>query len=322
MLPLSEVQRQIDFKLKYGIRDFELTGGEPGEASDLASVCQYIKAKSPESKIAVITNGSLSSKREAFDLIDEVLVSYHLDKNASDYDHSMFPHGSTWGKVQKTVELAREHGLLVRTNTVLGTFNLDHIDSILDDIICLRPAIVNFLPVNIFDEAAQMAKFIDYQKLRPCLQHAFQRIASELPETLSFARYMPFCQMSGFESHIVGHAQHIYDWFDWNVELGGDEIITKLKVEGEQKMLDYFGEYGSRAFESVFESRRLFYTKPKKCLACKYNLICDGIEKSVDQQLVERFAVPEFGETAKNPVEFFGDKTAKLHHKLYASQQI
>lgn len=88
--------------------------------------------------------------------------------------------------------------------------------------------------------------------------------------------------MHGFESHIVGYAQHIYDWFDWNVELGGDEIVTKLESEGEDKLLQHFGRYGSRAFESVFESRRSFYTKPKKCLACKYNFICDGIEKNVD----------------------------------------
>lgn len=43
--------------------------------------------------------------------------------------------------------------------------------------------------------------------------------------------------MHGFESHIVGYAQHIYDWFDWNVELGGDEIVTKLESEGEDKLL-------------------------------------------------------------------------------------
>lgn len=317
MLPLSEVQRQIDFKLKYGIRDFELTGGEPGEASDLASVCQYIKEKSPASKIAVITNGSLSSKREVFDLIDEVLVSYHLDKNSSDYDHSMFPHGSTWDKVQKTIELAREHDLLVRTNTVLGTFNLDHLDAILDDIIQLSPTIVNFLPVNIFDEAVQMSKFIDYQQLRPKLKSAIQILEEQLPASLVFVRYMPFCQMEGFEKHIVGHVQHIYDWFDWNVELGGDEIVHDLACFTDTQLLERLGKYGSTAIESACQSRQLFYTKPKKCLACKYNLICDGIEKNVDVDLVGKFAVPAPGLTIKNPIEFFGCQTQLLYSDLY-----
>ena len=40
---------------------------------------------------------------------------------------------------------------------------------------------------------------------------------------------------------------------------------------------------------------------------CRYNPICDGIEKSVDPGLVERFAVPEIGIIVKNPVHFFGD---------------
>jgi len=39
---------------------------------------------------------------------------------------------------------------------------------------------------------------------------------------------MPFCDMKGYEKHIVGHLQHIYDWFDWNVELGGAEIVDAL----------------------------------------------------------------------------------------------
>ena len=66
----------------------------------------YIKSKSPKSRIAVITNGAIVAHDEVFDLIDEVLVSYHLDKDASDYDEMMFPRGSTFAKVQKTIEKA------------------------------------------------------------------------------------------------------------------------------------------------------------------------------------------------------------------------
>ena len=57
MLSLQEIKQQIDFKLEYGIQDFELTGGEPGEFKQLVDVCNYIHEKSPKSKIAVITNG-------------------------------------------------------------------------------------------------------------------------------------------------------------------------------------------------------------------------------------------------------------------------
>ena len=54
----------------------------------------------------VCTNGTIVAHDEVFDLIDEVLVSYHLDKDASDYDEMMSPRGSTFAKVQKTIEKA------------------------------------------------------------------------------------------------------------------------------------------------------------------------------------------------------------------------
>lgn len=317
MLPFDLVKQQIDFKLKYGIIDFELTGGEPGEARDLEIVCEYIKKVSPKSKIAVITNGSLFSQPKVFELVDEVLLSYHLDKHARSYDTEMFPSGNTWTKAFKTTQRAKEHNLLLRTNTVLGTFNLDRLDCIITDLIELNPTIINFLPVNIFDEASQMAKFIDYIKLRPILKEAFIRLQKELPNSLVFARYMPFCQMEGFENHIVGYAQHIYDWFDWNVELGGADVIGKLEKCGAECMFEELGHYGSKSFEAVQEARQVFYSKPTKCLACKYNLICDGIENTISDRDLEKFAVPTGGNLVKNPLEFFGDKTYHLYQQVY-----
>lgn len=85
------------------------------------------------------------------------------------------------------------------------------------------------MPVNLFDQASDLASAIDYTKLRPALKKAINTIEERLPSTLIFARYMPFCDMEGYEKHIVGYLQHIYDWFDWNVELGGAEILDQLK---------------------------------------------------------------------------------------------
>ena len=318
ILQFELVKKQVDLKLKYGIVDFELTGGEPGESPDLERACLYIKSKSPKSRIAVITNGAIVAHDEVFDLIDEVLVSYHLDKDASDYDEMMFPRGSTFAKVQKTIEKASQRNLLVRTNTVVGTFNLSHLSKILEDLVQLKPRIVNFLPVNIFDDASGMSRFIDYQQLRPRLKEAFIQLSEQLPTSLSFARYMPFCQLDGFQKHIVGYAQHVFDWFDWNVELGGTDILELLeKGVNQEDILMKLGRYGSKAFKFVQEARRIFYTKPAKCLMCKYNPICDGIEKSVDPGLIEEFAVPEIGAPIKNPVHFFGDQTHRLYQEVY-----
>ena len=59
MFDLDFIKRQIDFEYDYGIRDFEITGGEPSEYRLLREVCEYIKFKGEKCRIAVITNGGL-----------------------------------------------------------------------------------------------------------------------------------------------------------------------------------------------------------------------------------------------------------------------
>ena len=200
------VLRQIDLLIQYGITDFEITGGEPSECDDLRFYCDYIKEKLPNSKIAVITNGGLW-KCDVWDIINEVLISYHLDKKPVNYNKDIFPLGTTYEKVIKTVEKARENQVLIRTNTVIGSFNIDRIEYIVDDLIKdIQPEIINFLPVNLFDEAEKfgMEKYIDYSKLRPILKKSIDIIEKRLPKSLIFVRFMPFCDMEGYEQHIVG----------------------------------------------------------------------------------------------------------------------
>ena len=146
------VRRQIDLLLAYGVRDFEITGGEPSECANLREYCEYIKEKSPSSKVAVITNGGLFAS-DAWEAVDEVLLSYHLGRNAAGADMAYFPRGCTYEKALKTVELAKSKRKLLRVNIVTGMFNVYAMDSIIGDIIEFAPAIVNFLPVNLFDGA-------------------------------------------------------------------------------------------------------------------------------------------------------------------------
>lgn len=313
MFDFQIVKNQIDAKLKYGIQDFELTGGEPAESKILRKTCEYIKFISPHSKIAIITNGSLF-QCNVFDIIDEVLVSYHIDKNSQ--KNTFFPFGNTWKKVNLTIQKAKEHNLLIRTNTVLGTFNLNSLDNILNDIIQLQPKIINFLPINLFDEANNLAKFIDYDLLRIKLKQAFKRIDNELPNTLTFARYMPFCQMNGFEDRILGYLQHIYDWFDWNVELGATELLDDLNIHG-INAIDSLGQYGSTSISAALNNRNIFYTKTTKCLKCKFNIICDGIEKSISKKDIDKFIQPISGLLIKDPFSGIAFKTKNLYDSIF-----
>ena len=91
MFSLDKIKRQVDFLYKYGVRDFELTGGEPGEHDDIEEACKYIKSMSSDCKLGVIkifssTSASLHREQERLaekvsNDIDEVLVSYHLSQS-------------------------------------------------------------------------------------------------------------------------------------------------------------------------------------------------------------------------------------------------
>lgn len=314
MFDFDTVRKQVDFEREYGIREFEITGGEPSECMNLRKACEYIRDAVPESRIAVITNGGLHAS-DVWDLIDEVLLSYHVGRDTTGAEMSMFPKGNTYQKALKTVEKASSSGVMLRTNTVLGTFNLDNADRIVDDIVGFRPRIVNFLPVNIFDGAGGMSRCIDYARLRPVLKRQIDRIAESLPNSLVFARYMPFCGMEGYERHIVGHLQHVYDWFDWNVELDG---IGVLGMVG-KKPMDVLGPYGSTSIRRAFELRASLYEKSPACLRCKYNIMCDGMERNVPGLLSQ--AIPSRGSLVVDPTEHVWRATRALHKETYGKDE-
>ena len=302
MFSLDYIKKQIDFEYEYGIRNFEITGGEPSEYNQLREVCQYIKQKNKNSKIAIITNGGLW-KSNIWDLIDEVLISYHIGKNDPNINKIFFPLGHTYYKVKKTIDKANENNILIRTNTVLGTFNINNIDYIIDDLIFFKPAIINFLPVNLFDNTTDLLEnTIDYNVLRPILKNSIDKLKYNLKHVFINIRYMPFCNMEGYEQHILGQLQHIYDIYDWNREIGGTNIF-KL-IENFENNLKTLGKFGSTSIQSALNTRNIFYEKTSKCLSCKYYILCDGVEKTKSHLLV-KYIQPSIGKYIKNILHFY-----------------
>lgn len=302
MFDFEIIKQQIDFEYQYGIRDFEITGGEPSEYIELRKVCEYIKQKDSNSKIAIITNGGLW-KLDIWDLIDEVLVSYHTCMDNSLLDKNIFPLGSTYEKVKKTIDLAHSLNKIVRTNTVCATFNLKYLDKIVDDLIKFKPHIINFLPVNLFDNTdIHIEQCIDYTLLRKQLKILIDKIKNNLINIHINIRYMPFCDMQGYEQHILGQLQHIYDNYDWNKELDGINLLNMIKYP--KQSLYNLGKYGSTSIKSALQTRQFFYEKINKCLKCKYYIICDGVEKVKDHILINQIQ-PSYGSIIKNPLYYY-----------------
>lgn len=316
MFPKNYVLRQIDLELSYGITDFEITGGEPSECKDLVFYCKYIKTKLPNAKIAVITNGNLYKIFDIWNYIDEVLISYHISKNDSYIDKHIFPLGHTYNQVKKTIDLAKKYKKIIRTNTVLGTFNIRNIDLITGDLIDFQPDIINFLPINLFDNANDMDNYINYSQMRPLLKKSINKLRLSLKNTLLFIRFMPFCDMDGYEQYIIDSWQHMFDWFDWNPELCGYYLIEYLeKYKSNDEILNYLGKFGSRSFERSYDCIKQHYEKNEKCLTCKYYIICDGVEKTITHHLLKDI-VPCKGKIIKNPM-FYLQNTIYDKYKAY-----
>lgn len=317
MFDRSYVLRQIDLELSYGITDFEITGGEPSECNDLVFYCKYIKERLPNSKIAIITNGGLWKNEEVWKYIDEVLVSYHVSKSDTEIDKKMFPLGCTYDKVKKTIDKAKAFNKLVRTNTVIGTFNVDSLNLIVDDLANFKPNIINFLPINLFDNATDMEQYIDYYKLRPVLKRSIDVLKDRLPSTLVFARFMPYCDMERYEQHIIDSWQHMFDWFDWNPELCGYYLLEYLdKYKTNEEILKYLGKFGTRSLERSYDCIEHHYEKSEKCLKCKYYIICDGMEKSASNRLFKDI-VPSEGKMIKDPMFFLKTSIQDKYKEIY-----
>lgn len=307
MFEFNIIKQQIDYEYAYGIRDFEITGGEPSEHVQLRNICQYIKNKDAHNKIAIITNGGLYNKN-VWDLINEVLVSYHLGKDDNSYNKSMFPLGCTYNKVKKTIIKAKQTNKLIRSNSVIGTFNIKGFHYVVKDLVEFGPHIINILPVNLFDDAKDMGKYIDYNDLRPLLKTSINFLNKHLPNTIKFIRYIPFCDMIGYEQYIVGQLQHIYDWFDWNIELNGINEIEYAKCN---KSL---GKYGSLSIIEALNARDVFYEKHDICLNCKYYLICDGVEKHAN---LVKCIKPQTGNIVKNAMHYIKNTTYDFYRDWY-----
>ena len=120
--------------------------------------------------------------------------------------------------------------------------------------------------------------------------------------------------MSGYEKYIVGNVQHIYDWFDWNRELNGIYFLDWIKSNKIEKLLEKFGRYGSTSLAAALEIRNQCYYKPAKCLKCRYYLICDGIEKNVDQSQIKTVTD---GELVKDCMKFIKNTTEQRYARFY-----
>ena len=131
----------------------------------------------------------------------------------------------------------------------------------------VKPFQLNFLPLNYWDAAAQLAPE-SYENLSNAIKSAIDVIDKSIHINV---RYIPFCFMLGYEKYVVGTYQLIFDQDDWNMITYDIEHLHKVP---NPKIQDYF--------DRARDIRNKSYNKKSECFSCKYFSVCDGVEHSID----------------------------------------
>ena len=265
--PFEVIKNRIDTLYDLGCRDFDLSGGESSIHKDFFKILEYLQSK--QVKISCLSNGLKFSN---FDFIakakdyglSEILFSLHSIGNTHDLITGV---PNSYKKIIKAIENAKKLNIKIRINSTITQFNYSLVDTDFYKIVeSLNPFEINFLPLNYFDCASNLKNIKYSELLRP-----IKNFLNKSKIKYKNVRYVPFCQMRGFEKYVVGYYQHIYDIYDWNLAWYDYKPISTI-------------------FDCAKQNRIRNYVKDIKCMKCKYFYICDGFEP----QSIPEFE-PEFG---------------------------
>jgi len=163
-------------------------------------------------------------------------------------------------RIIKAINNANELDIRVRINCVVNEYNYSDLSTKYVDLVnSLDVQQVNFITINTWEDQKDST---EYKKITNSIKLSTPKI-----NTTVNVRYAPYCYMRGFEKNVCDWYQHIYDIYDWNMNL----YDYSAKTNTVQDMYDVAGK-----------NRLRFYTKPKECLKCKYFKICDGIDSNIE----------------------------------------
>jgi len=269
----EEIISRVDKIHQYGITEIDLSGGESSVHKNWFDILDYCNDRFEN--ISTLTNG-WAFAREEFLIkskkhgLKEILFSVHgYDEQSHD---TIVKRKGAWKKILQAIELAHRHGLLVRINCTVYQRNCDGLQEYHHVLKKLNPHEVNFLTLNYWVNN-KFANPIDYKKVTDNIKICIDNIKNHV--SYINVRYTPYCYMQGYEKYVCNQFQHIYDRYDWNLEMYDMDIDTSISYTNRQKI--------DLAHQTAKRRRLRDYKKSIACLKCKYYNICDGVENQVKQ---------------------------------------
>jgi len=267
---LDVIKQRIDYLAACGMTEADLSGGESSIHKNWFEILDYCVEKGLG--VSCLSNGSRFSDIEFLRKskehgLTEILFSLH---GYDDESHNKIVGVKAgWRKILQAIQNANELGIKVRINCTVTRDNYAEVDGKFVDVLRqFKIDQLNFLTLNYWDDASSQVA-LDYKLSTDHIKTAIDKI-DFIPDIR--VRYTPFCYMKGYEKHVYGYYQHIYDLTDWNIAVYDQRIRPEEYVGNELKQL----------YESAKRQRNATYKKNKECLNCKYYFVCDGYEKNFE----------------------------------------
>lgn len=272
--------RQISLSLKYGIKDLDISGGEPTILPHWFDLLSYLR-KCGFRKIAVITNGYKLADRDFFrrsadEGLNEVLFSLH-GSNTMVHDGLTGVKGSL-DRIIEAIVNANLEKIPIRINTVVAKENYKNLPDIAKMANAVKPIAFNFLPFRIENNAPK-ENTLRYTDAMPYIRDAIQILDKDIKIAI---RYVPFCIVNGLEKYNINYIQRMFDPDEWS-----EYLIRKFEKGRNGDYipdldLDLIAKEGKWSVESDAIFKSIFHVAYNniECLKCKYLYVCDGIWRS------------------------------------------
>lgn len=265
------IKDRIDYLVSYGIDEVDLSGGESSVHKNWFDILDYCNSRFKN--ISTLTNGWAFAKEEFMKKskehgLKEILFSVHgYDEQSHD---EIVQRKGAWKKIMQAIQHAHDNDIIVRVNCTVYQRNSLGLETYHEVIKQIKPLEVNFLTLNYWVNN-RFANPIDYEQVTDKIKICIDNIKNDV-EYIN-VRYTPYCYMQGYEKYVCNQFQHIYDKYDWNLEMYDMDIDVSKQYNEIEKL--------GLAYDTASKRRTRDYRKDTDCLTCKFYNICDGVEKQV-----------------------------------------
>lgn len=280
------IYQQLEQGKKYGILDWDISGGEPSILPYWFDLLKDMKDMGFRN-IACITNGYkfagtdflLKSVRAG---MNEILFSVH-GSCENIHDHMTGVNGSFFRLERALDEAYKCRNLKIRINIVVTKDNYHDLYRIVLMALKYNPVAINFLPFRI-ENSADKENAIKYSEIAIQINKAIIRIEDynniNNDKVKIAIRYMTPCLFKNisFKKYCAGYLQRVFDEYEWD-----EYTIRKFenaRFNNDIPELDCETDKWKLQIDALNKSIKHVAGHTTKCLKCKYVKVCDGIWKS------------------------------------------